>query len=45
MGIPGNKNADEEAKAALDLLSSEKHPPQDLINWIKTENKRTRKTR
>jgi hypothetical protein len=28
-----------------DLLSTEKYPPQDLINWIKTEDKKIRKTR
>jgi hypothetical protein len=34
----------EEAKAALeDLLATEKYPPQVLINWIKTEDKKTRK--
>jgi hypothetical protein len=38
---------DEEAKAALedDPLSTEKYPPQDLINWMKTEDKKTRKTK
>jgi hypothetical protein len=47
MGIPGNGIADEEAKATLEdvLLSTEKYPPQDLINWIKTEDTKTRKTR
>jgi hypothetical protein len=47
MGIPGNEIADEEAKVALedDLLSTEKYPPQDLIDWIKTEDDKTRKTR
>jgi hypothetical protein len=42
MGIPGN-----EEKAALenDLLATEKYPPLDLSNWIKTEDKKTRKTR
>jgi ribonuclease HI len=46
MGIPVNEIAEEEAKGALkdDLLSTEKYPPQDLINWIKTEDKKTRKT-
>jgi hypothetical protein len=46
MGIPGNEIADEEAKAFLedDLLATEKHPLQDLIKWIKTEDKKTRKT-
>jgi hypothetical protein len=36
-----------EAKATLedDLLSTENYQPQDLINWIKTEDKKTRKTR
>jgi hypothetical protein len=28
-----------------DLLATKKYPPQDLINWIKTEDKKTRKTR
>jgi hypothetical protein len=47
MGIPENEITDEEAKAALEdeLLSTETYPPQDLINWIKTEDKKTRKTR
>jgi ribonuclease HI len=47
MGIQRNRIADEEAKAALedDFLTTEKYPPQDLINGIKTEDKKTRKTR
>jgi DNA repair exonuclease SbcCD nuclease subunit len=47
MGIPGNEIADKEVKADLEneLLSTEKYPPQDLIIWIKTEDKKTRKTR
>jgi hypothetical protein len=28
---------------AIDLLATEKYPPQDLINWVKTEDKKTRK--
>jgi hypothetical protein len=45
--ITGNEIVDEEAKATLDhdLLSTEKYPPQQLIKWIKTEDKKTRKTR
>jgi hypothetical protein len=43
MRIPGNKIADEEAKAALE--DTEKYPPPDLIHWIKTEDKKTRKAR
>jgi hypothetical protein len=41
---PGNEIADKEAKAALvdDLLATEKYPPQDPINWIKTENKKSK---
>jgi ribonuclease HI len=44
MGIPGNGIADEETKAVLedDLLVREKYPPQDLINWIKTDNKKNK---
>jgi hypothetical protein len=47
MRIPGNEIADEEAKAALedDHLATAKYPPQDLFNWIKTDDKKTRKTR
>jgi hypothetical protein len=47
MGIPGNEIADKGAKAVLEdnFLATEKYPPQDLINWIKTEDKKTRKTR
>jgi hypothetical protein len=37
MGIPGNEIADEEAKTALEDDLEEKYPPQDLMNWIKTE--------
>jgi hypothetical protein len=39
MGIPGNKQADEEAKAALDddIQQNEKYPPKDLVKWLKTE--------
>jgi hypothetical protein len=39
MAIPRNEIADKEAKAALedDLFATEKYPPQNLINWIKTE--------
>jgi hypothetical protein len=45
--IPVNEIEDEDAKSALedDLLATEKYPPQDLINWIKTEDKKTRKTK
>jgi hypothetical protein len=43
MGIPGNEIAVKEANAAL--LATEKYPLQDLINWIKTEDNKTRKTR
>jgi hypothetical protein len=41
------KKLNHKAKAALedDLLATEKYPLQDLINWIKTENMKTRKTR
>jgi hypothetical protein len=44
MGISGNYIADEKPKAALedDLLATEKYPSKDLINWIKTEDKKTR---
>jgi ribonuclease HI len=44
MGIPDNEIADEKAKSALqdDLLSTKKYPPQNVINWIKTENKKTK---
>jgi hypothetical protein len=48
MGIPGNGIAEEEAKSTLEdvlLLTTEKYPPQHLINWIKTEDTKTRKTR
>jgi hypothetical protein len=47
MWIPGNEIADGEAKAALedDFLATEKNPPQQLINWIKTEDKKITKTR
>jgi hypothetical protein len=51
MDIPGNEQADEEAKAALDddlqLEQNEEYPPNDLENWLKTEmtkNKKERRT-
>jgi hypothetical protein len=44
---PENKIVDEEAKITLedDLLATEKYPPQNLINWNKTEDKKKRNTR
>jgi ribonuclease HI len=47
MGIPENEAANKEAKTALEniLLPTEKYPPQDLINWIKTEVIKIRKTK
>jgi hypothetical protein len=38
-GITGNKEADEEAKRALEesIPNDEKYPPEDLCGWIKTE--------
>jgi hypothetical protein len=39
MGMPGNETTDEETKTTQEnnLLPTEKYPPQDLINLIKTE--------
>jgi ribonuclease HI len=47
MGIPGSEKANEGVKPALeeDLLATEKYPPQDLIHWLKTEDKKTKKAR
>jgi hypothetical protein len=47
MGIPGNEQADEEAKAALDddIQQNEEYPPKDLEKWLKTETKKIRKER
>jgi ribonuclease HI len=47
MEIPGNEITEEEAKSAMenDLLATTKYPPKDLIYLIKTEDKKTRKTR
>jgi hypothetical protein len=41
------KKLNHKAKAVLedDLLATEKYPLQVLINWIKTEDKKTRKTK
>jgi hypothetical protein len=38
-GRTGNKEADEEAKQALEesIPNDEKYPPEDLSGWIKTE--------
>jgi hypothetical protein len=41
MDITGNKQADEEAKAAVD--TNEDTPPKDLEKWLKTETKKIRK--
>jgi hypothetical protein len=47
MGIPGNEQADEEAKAALDvnIQQNEEYPPKDLEKWLKTETTKIRKER
>jgi ribonuclease HI len=39
MSIPGNEQADEEAKAALDddIQQNEEYPLKDLEKWLKTE--------
>jgi ribonuclease HI len=44
MGIPGNEQADEEAKAALDddIQQNEEYPPKDE-KWLKTKRKRSEK--
>jgi ribonuclease HI len=38
MSIPGNEQADEEAKTALDdeMQQKEAYPPKDLEKWLKT---------
>jgi ribonuclease HI len=45
VGIPGNETADATAKEALDeeIQQYEKYSPQDLIKWIKTYIRTTRK--
>jgi hypothetical protein len=46
MGIPGNEQADEEAKAALDDdIQNEEYTPKYLENWLKTETTKIRKER
>jgi hypothetical protein len=47
MDIPGNKQADEEAKATLDdeLEQNEEYPPKDLENWLKAVTAKNRKER
>jgi hypothetical protein len=47
MGIPGNEQANEEAKAALDddIQQNEEYPPKDLKKWLKTETTKIRKKR
>jgi hypothetical protein len=44
MGIPGNEQADKEAKAALDddIQQNEEYPPKDLEKWVKTETTKIR---
>jgi hypothetical protein len=46
-GITENKEADEEAKQALEELipNDEKYPPEDLSGWINTEIAGSRKRR
>jgi hypothetical protein len=41
MGIPGNEQAEEEVKTALD----KKYSPKDLEKWLKTETTKIRKER
>jgi hypothetical protein len=45
MVTPGNAIPDKETKAVVedDLLATEKYPPQDLINWIKTKDNKQEK--
>jgi hypothetical protein len=47
MGIPGNEQADEKAKAALDddLQQYEEYPRKYLEKWLKTETTTIRKER
>jgi hypothetical protein len=47
MGIPGNEQAVEEVKAALDdnIQQNEKYPLKDLEKWLKTETTKIRKER
>jgi hypothetical protein len=47
VGIPGNKQAYEEAKAALDydIQQNEECPLKDLEKWLKTETANIRKER
>jgi ribonuclease HI len=47
MGIPGNEQADEEAKAAMDddIQQNEEYPSKDLEKWLKTETTKIRKKR
>jgi ribonuclease HI len=47
MGIPGNEQADEEAKAALDddVQQNEEYPSKDLEKWFKTETTKITKER
>jgi ribonuclease HI len=45
IGIPGNEQADEKSKAALDddIQQNEEYPPRDLEKWFKTETTKIRK--
>jgi hypothetical protein len=47
MSIPGNEQAGEEAKTALDddIQQNEEYPPKDLKKWLKTEMTKIRKER
>jgi ribonuclease HI len=47
MGIPGNEQADEEAKAALDddIQQNYEYSLKDLEKWLKTETTKIRKER
>jgi hypothetical protein len=47
MGIPGNEQVDEKAKATLDddLEQNEEYPPKDLENWMQVKTAKNRKLR
>jgi hypothetical protein len=45
MGIPADMKSQTKKQKLPWKTSHKKNPPQDLINWIKTEDKKTRKTR
>jgi hypothetical protein len=45
VGIPGNDKADQAAKEALDISTTERYPPDDMKKWLTEEDFKKRDER